>query len=152
MPRLRAAVDADSQGVIALVARVYAEYAGCVLDVEREERGLLAPASSFDRFWVAEEGGRVVGCAACVVAAERVEMKKVYLDLAYRGRGLGRALVALVEETAAAAGVGLVELWSDTRFLLAHAVYERLGYRRTGRTRELHDLSKSVELHFEKRL
>ncbi|MGQ0615189.1 MAG: GNAT family N-acetyltransferase [Planctomycetaceae bacterium] len=152
MPRLRTAADSDSPGVIALIARVYAEYPGCVLDVEREERGLLAPASSFDRFWVAEEAGQVVGCAACSIASERVEVKKVYLDRAYRGRGLGRRLIALVEEAAATAGVELLELWSDTRFLTAHAVYERLGYVRSGRTRELHDLSRSVEFHFTKRL
>ncbi len=152
MPRLRVAADSDSSGVISLIARVYAEYPGCILDVEREERGLLAPASSFDRFWVAEEAGEVVGCAACAIGREVVEMKKVYLDRAYRGRGLGRRLIALVEDAAAKAGVAQIELWSDTRFVTAHAVYERLGYTRSALTRELHDLSRSVEFHFTKRL
>jgi hypothetical protein len=45
-----------------------------------------------------------------------------------------------------------MELWSDTRFLDAHRLYERLGYRRTGRTRELHDLSDTVEYEFDKPL
>ncbi|MGZ4618494.1 MAG: hypothetical protein ACXV3F_07160 [Frankiaceae bacterium] len=41
-----------------------------------------------------------------------------------------------------------VELWSDTRFANAHRLYERLGYVRTGRRRELHDLSRSTESEF----
>lgn len=80
------------------------------------------------------------------------ELKKLYLDARLRGRGLGRELIALVEETARASGAQGIELWSDTRFKAAHAVYERCGYRKTGRTRDLHDLSNSTEFHFEKEL
>ena len=35
--RLRAVVDGDSAGLIRLIAAVFAEYPGCVLDVDREE-------------------------------------------------------------------------------------------------------------------
>jgi putative acetyltransferase len=158
---LRPARDGDSAGVIALIARVYGEYPGCILDVDREEPGLLAPASSFDGFWVLERRdrarGEVVGCCAYVVHdddhGERVfEIKKVYLDRALRGRGLGRWLIETLERRAAELGLRRLVLWSDTRFATAHAVYERLGYTRTGKTRALHDLSDSREYHFEKRL
>jgi len=149
---LRPATDADSAGVIDLIARVYAEYPGCVLDVEREERGLLAPASSFDRFFVLEEAGRIVGSAAMALHDGIAELKKVYLEPGLRGRGQGRRLIETIEAAARAAGAPSIEAWSDTRFLTAHAVYGRMGYERTGRTRELHDLSNSVEYHFTKRL
>lgn len=151
MARIRPATDADSDGVIAVIARAYAEYPGCVLDVDREEPALRAPASSFDRFWVVEEKGVVVGCVGCALGAT-AELKKLYLDAHFRGRGLGRDLIALVEEAARASGARRIELWSDTRFKTAHAVYERCGYRKTGRTRDLHDLSNSTEYHFEKAL
>ena len=52
MAQLRPARDSDSAGVIALIGRVFAEYPGCVLDVEAEEPELRAPATHFDRFWV----------------------------------------------------------------------------------------------------
>ena len=42
MPELRRANDSDSAGVIALIAGVFAEYEGCVLDVDREESISLA--------------------------------------------------------------------------------------------------------------
>lgn len=155
---LRAAADSDSAGVIALIARVYREYPGCVLDVDREEPRLRAPASSFEAFWVLEDArGAIVGCAGCDVRegdspARKLEVEKVYLDPNWRGRGLGRTLVEKVEDHAFRLGIRELELWSDTRFETAHAVYARLGYRRTGRSRELHDLSQTTEWHFEKKL
>jgi len=152
MAPVRPATDDDSAGVIALIARVFAEYPGCVLDVDREEPELRAPASSFDRFWVVEEDGTVVGCIACALHGDVVELKKLYVDEAARGRGLARQLVDLVEATAHDHGAKLIEFWSDTRFVTAHAVYEHLGYSRTGRTRDLHDLSNTTEYHYTKRL
>jgi putative acetyltransferase len=134
--------------VIALIARVFSEYEGCVLDVDREEPELRAPALRFDRFWVLELEGRIVGCAACVVGEGFLELKKVYLDRDLRGQGWGRRLIEIVEERAAELGLTRIESWSDTRFATAHAVYERLGYRASGRTRELHDLSNTTEFHF----
>lgn len=152
MSAVRPARDSDAKAVISLIARVFTEYPGCVLDVEREEPALKAPASSFDRFWVVEEGGEVVGCIGCALGDGVAELKKLYLDARVRGRGLARGLIALVEEAAHAHGARRIELWSDTRFTSAHAVYERCGYRRTGRTRDLHDLSNTTEYHFEKAL
>jgi putative acetyltransferase len=152
MAPVRTATDDDSAGIIDVIARVFAEYPGCVLDVDREEPELRAPASSFDRFWVVEEDGAVVGCIACALHGAVVELKKLYLDKTVRGRGFARQLVDLVEKTARDHGAALIELWSDTRFTDAHAFYGRLGYERTGRTRDLHDLSNTTEFHFIKRL
>jgi putative acetyltransferase len=154
---LRPARDSDSSGVITLIASVFTEYPGCVLDVDAEEPELRAPATLFERFWVLERGSRIVGCIGLdthVGASGEpcVELEKLYLANELRGLGWGRGLVELVEGHARERGLPLVELWSDTRFTRAHAVYERLGYRRTGRERDLHDLSNTREYHFEKRL
>ena len=150
VPRIRPARDSDSAGVIHLIAGVFEEYPGCVLDVDREEPQLRAPASRFDRFWVAEEGDRVVGCIACGLHEAWVELKKLYVDRSQRGRGLGRRLVALVEEVARGRGAKRIELWSDTRFEPAHRVYERPGYAATGRPRALHALPRTTEFHYVK--
>jgi putative acetyltransferase len=155
-PILRAARDDDSSGVIALVGRVFAEYPGCLLDVDAEEPELRAPASSFPGFWVVEYEDEIVGCGALRVvqeeARERCYLCKLYLDRVLRGRGLGRALIERIEGAARERGAGSIELWSDTRFLTAHGVYESLGYVRSGRERELHDLSNTREWHFWKTL
>jgi GNAT superfamily N-acetyltransferase len=152
-PALRPARDTDSAGVIALIGGVYAEYPGSVLDVEREEPGLRAPASSFAAFWVAEADGAIVGCiaAATRVPGLRAELKKCYVRKDFRGRGLGRRLIGEVERWAGERGLAEIELWSDTRFVEGHRAYLGLGWRRTGAVRELHDLSHSTEWHFLKR-
>ena len=157
--RIRPATDHDAAAVIDLIGRVYAEFPGCILDVDREEPRLRAPASLYAGFWVLEDSERrVLGCVGCDVREAEppsrfvFELVKLYLDPSLRGHGLGRRLVEVVESHVRSLGLPRIELWSDTRFTTAHAVYERMGYRRTGRVRDLHDLSSSTEWHFEKEL
>lgn len=147
----------DADDVIALVGGAYAEYPGCVLDLPGVDADLpvlaqrLADAGGHG--WVVTDGGRVV---ACVGVAPRVvdgdpgaELKRLYVAATHRRRGLGRALVRLVEAHAdGALGARAIELWSDTRFTDAHRLYERCGYRATGDTRDLDDPSHTTEYRF----
>jgi putative acetyltransferase len=160
---IRDARDDDAEGLIALIGGCFDEYPGCVLDVDGEMPQLRAIATAFaehgGRFWTAELDGAVVGCIGIAPAessdapsARGVELKHLYVAKRARRMGLGTSLVALVEAQAASQGARFVELWSDTRFLDAHRLYEKLGYERSRTTRELHDLSYSVEFHFRKTL
>jgi len=153
--RLRDAGPGDSPEIIRLITAAFLEYPGCVMDLEREEAGLLSPSRSHTRFWVLEDRRRVVGCTACRVYRDRsgdevLEVKKVYLAASQRGKGLGRKLIEHPEAYAAELGIRRLVCWSDTRFEAAHRAYEAVGYVRTGKTRALHDLSRSVEYGFEK--
>jgi len=81
-----------------------------------------------------------------------VLLQKLYVARSARRKGLGSRLVDLVETDSIERGETAIELWSDTRFEPAHRLYERLGYVRNGATRELHDLSNSVEYRYLKEL
>ena len=157
-PQPRAARDEDSWDLIGLIAACWAEYPGCVLDVHGEEPWLLAPATAYREYgghlWVVELDGRVVASVALRPAADPggTALKSLYVARSARRRGLGERLVALVEEESRRRGAAFVELWTDTRFLDAHRLYERLGYQRGPRTRELHDLSRSIEYYYRKDL
>jgi putative acetyltransferase len=150
--------DEDGWDLIGLVAGCWSEYPGCVLDIHREETDLLAVATAYaarnGRFWVVEEDGRLVASVglAPAPATDEVLLQKLYVARAARRKGLGSRLVALVEAEARARGATAVALWTDTRFEPAHRLYERLGYVRNGATRELHDLSNTIEFHYRKRL
>jgi predicted GNAT family N-acyltransferase len=153
LPMLREVSDADSAALIALIGGVWAEYPGCVLDVDGEEPWLRAPASAYaaadGRMWVAESGGDVVACCGIKPAGPgAAELKSLYVCGTARRQGLGELLTEQVEDEARRRGVQRVEMWSDTRFADAHRLYERLGYQRRPQTRELHDLSHSVEYGF----
>ena len=111
MNRIRPATDGDSAAIIALIEGVFSEYEGCVMDLDGIDVDLLTPASSLDRFWVIEEDGAIVGTGACTFHGDHVELKKMYLDGAHRGRGHARTLVELVEQTARERGCPRIELW-----------------------------------------
>lgn len=153
----REARDADAEAVIALVAAAYAEYPGCVLDVDGELPELRAPASAHAAagggFWVAELDGQVAASAGWQPLDNGgIELLKLYVAPAARGQGLGRRLVELVCAEGRKAGAGHVELWTDTRFTAAHSLYERLGFARSPGSRQLDDLSRSREYHYSRPL
>ncbi|MEA2645175.1 MAG: putative acetyltransferase [Chloroflexota bacterium] len=155
---IREGRDGDAWDLVGLVAECWAEYPGCVMDVHGEVPELLAIDTYFrahdGRVWVAELDGRLAGSVGIQAAAEASTrmLTKLYVAHRARRRGLGRRLVALVEEEATARGAAVIELWTDTRFTDAHALYAACGFERTGETRELHDLSGTVEYHFRKTL
>ena len=148
---VRAARDTDVDGLIVLVGGCFAEYAGCVLDVDGEIPELRRIATAFagwnGEFWVAEAGGAVVGSIGWTPkgTGAGVELKKLYVARTARRLGLGARLCALVESAARNRGAAFVDLWSDTRFSDAHRLYEKRGYVRSPETRELHDLSNTTE-------
>lgn len=156
--QVRDARDDDAEGLIALIGGCFAEYPGCLLDVDGELPELRAIATAFrgwgGSFWVAERGGRVVGCVGFTPGKKvgHAELKKLYVEKSARESGLGGALCALVEAEARKAGHTRIDLWSDTRFTTAHRFYEKRGYARGPTTRELHDSSDTVEYYFEKGL
>ena len=148
---LRDARDDDAPRLIELIGAIWDEYPGCVMDVDGEVPELWRIASAHaelgGEFWVAEREARIVGCVGWVPAGEcGVELRKLYVAASARRTGLGAALCERVER--AAGGADFVELWSDTRFEDAHRLYERRGYRRGPHTRELHDLSSTVEYYY----
>ena len=167
---VRAVRDADSAALIELIGSCWAEYPGCVMDVDGEEPWLRAPATAYAAWggllWVVPgldagrpAGGRPAGgrpapgsLAACAgvkpAGPGAVELKNMYVAAAARRRGLGTYLVALVRAEAGRRGASRVHLWSDTRFTDAHRLYGRTGFARTGRTRDLHDLSRTTEYEF----
>jgi ribosomal protein S18 acetylase RimI-like enzyme len=76
--------------------------------------------------------GEPAGCVALRPFDEtRGEMKRMYVRPAYRGRGIGEALVRALAEEARASGYE--ELIADTipsAMATALAMYERLGFER----------------------
>ena len=149
--------DEDSAALIDLITGCWSEYPGCVMDVDGEERWLRGPAEAYagwrGRFWVAETDGEIVACGGYRPKSEStIELKSLYVAKSARRRGIARALVDLIESEARSRGARKIELWSDTRFLDGHGFYREHGYTQTGRTRELHDVSNSVEYEFIKEL
>ena len=153
---IRDARDGDGDALIALIESCWADYPGCILDVDGENPELRRFASHYSnkggRAWIAELSGRVVGSAAVEPGTAGAHIQSLYVDPNLRRQGLARNLIALVEAEAMRMSAPIIDLWTDIRFTAAHAFYERLGYQRRPGTRSLKDASRSVEFNYVKRL
>jgi GNAT superfamily N-acetyltransferase len=150
------ATVADVPGVVALIGRVYAEY-GFVYEPRVEVPDLF----DFDAHYAPPRGGFFVVRAAHVIVGsvgvemldERsAELHRLYLDGDQRGRGTGRALIEACIAWSRSRGVEHLILWSDTRFDLAHRLYTRMGFARTGERTIVGDVNDSREYRFERPL
>jgi GNAT superfamily N-acetyltransferase len=82
------------------------------------------------RFFVAEIGGELVGCAGWRRHGADAELKRMFTLAAARGRGVARTVLAAIEESARAAGCRRVILETGDRQPEAISLYSRSGYRR----------------------
>ncbi|MFE1438745.1 GNAT family N-acetyltransferase [Streptomyces sp. NPDC058739] len=86
--------------------------------------------------WIAHDGDRVVGTVGLAFPGKpnsrhRAEVVKLMVHRDARGRGLGRALLTAAEEAAAAAGITLLHLDTETDSP-AERLYRSAGWTRAG--------------------
>ena len=141
--------------VLDVIGAVFREYA-MTFDPSGFDADLTDIRGSYlerrGRFWVLVDEAGVVGTVAVVPAGPGAcEVKRLYLLPAYRGRGLGRALMERVFDWARTSGSRLVVAWSDARLVTSHGMYTRLGFTRFGE-RTCDDIDRSREYGFRKEL
>lgn len=146
-PQVMALLDALDR----YLGDLYPPEANHILGVE----ALLEPGV---HFLVAREGGRIVGCGATRRMAaepgtdgrEYVEIKRMMVDPACRGRRIGERLLGRLESAAAAEGLDRALLETGAEQTGAVRLYERSGYRRRGTFAGYPD--NGLSLFYEKRL
>ncbi len=80
-------------------------------------------------FLIVYRDGVPVGCGALrLVDADTAELKRMYVDPAVRGTGLGRRLVTALEAEAQALGVRRLVLETGVRQAAALALYRATGF------------------------
>jgi GNAT superfamily N-acetyltransferase len=82
-------------------------------------------------FVLARWHGLAVGCGALRPLEEDVaEVKRMFVEPAYRGRGIARRVLAVLEAQARTFGYRVVRLETGVRQPVALRLYEAAGYRR----------------------
>lgn len=97
---------------------------------------VFAPWARWSDGWVADDGGvRGFATAAYESWHERLVLWFLYIDPAWRRRGVGRALLAAVE--AHGRSLGATHVWLETSNVNVPGIlaYERLGYSLCGADR-----------------
>jgi putative acetyltransferase len=123
--RIRRAVTADSPAAAAVVRAVYDEQ-GFTWDEVGYHADLADVERSYAAFFVAEQGGEIVGTAGLT---ERGSLERLYVLPGARGGGLGSALLTAVADEARRLRHAQLEIWSDKLLVDAHRLYERHGAR-----------------------
>jgi ribosomal protein S18 acetylase RimI-like enzyme len=125
---LRPARPADAPRLTEIVQAAYGHY---VERVGRPPRPMLddyAEVIRRDQVVVAERRGEVVGLVVLQVGDEGFVVDNVAVDPAYKGSGVGRALLERAEAEARRAGFDSVALYTHERMTENLALYERIGY------------------------
>ena len=105
-----------------LMTALYAPDSNHLLPAER-----LAEADV--RFFLARVDGRAAGCGALRVDADGYgEVKRMYVDEALRGAGVGRRLLERLEAEARAAGLTTLRLETGARSDAAVGLYRAAGF------------------------
>ncbi len=135
---VRPAVDADAVQLMAIQNPVIRDTGATFNSVERTEADFHAAFRDLPCFLVAEEAGRVLGFVSYIQFrrgvgyARTVEHTIVLADDA-RGRGVGRALMAAVEDHARKAGMGSIWAGVSGENPAGIAFHARLGYEEVAR-------------------
>src|SRR5437763_11017961 len=79
------------------------------------------------RFFVARLDGEAVGCGAVALFEDYAEVKRMYTRESVRGRGVGKALLARIEQEARAANRPILRLETGTLQAAAIGLYEQAG-------------------------
>jgi putative acetyltransferase len=130
---VRTVTAEDVPNVAALVRGVLAEF-GIAFGVgsETDAQVLALPASyeaAGGRFWVATDDGALLGtCGVFPLGSGDWELRKMYLDAAARGRGVGRRLLDEAEAFTRAAGGRRLVLDTTEQMTRAIAFYEANGF------------------------
>ena len=125
------ATDADVPTIVRLIHCAFEEYRG-KLDplsgAHAETDAKIRDKMSTGRVVLASLRGAPIGCVSYEQAMDHLSFSRLAVLPAYRRRGIGRALIAYVEDQARALNVEKMRL--GVRIVLAplRAYYERLGY------------------------
>ncbi|MBU0754313.1 MAG: GNAT family N-acetyltransferase [Planctomycetes bacterium] len=138
--------------LIELITGCYLEY-GQRIELDTLDNDLLQVEAVYpppeNTFQVLMDQEKLIGSVAVKrMKPGDLELKRVFLNPAYRGRGLGKKLSLWAHGWAGERGATLLHVWSDVLYETAHHLYRRLGARDTGQRRILGGVNDVAEYYF----
>lgn len=136
--RMRSAEPADLDSLVSLLAALFAIEEDFVFDEPKQRRGLsLMLENERGRVLVAEAEGLVIGMCSGQLLVSTAEgglsllIEDVVVDERWRGRGVGRLLMAAISDWAKANKVSRLQLLADRNNVPALDFYRSLGWHTT---------------------
>jgi ribosomal protein S18 acetylase RimI-like enzyme len=124
----RPSIGADAAKVAALVNAAYGHYVERLGSLPRPMTDNYDEVIRTHRVTVAELHGNLVGVIVLTVTGEGFVIDNVAVHPSQRGKGLGKALLALAEAEARATGFDSIYLYTHEKMTENQVLYARLGY------------------------
>lgn len=123
----------DQAEILALFEQSDAYAAALYPEEDRHPVDVAYLSAQHVQFVVARLQGKAVGCGALVIGTNgTAELKRVVVDAAARGQGVGRAIMQALEGAAITEGVRLIQLETGPDSEPALRLYRAFGYRERG--------------------
>jgi|GEM_PF-358216 len=107
----------------------FTEYVAKSIAAEIGRIGQYYDAARGRGFWVATDGTWLLGHFGLEPADDdALEVRRMYVDFPYRGKGIARAMLKHAEDWARARGFGKIVLSTSSLQLPALALYQSAGY------------------------
>ena len=138
--RIRPAQPDDMDALVSLLQALFAIEEDFSPDPDRQRKGLTRFQDGCGKhrcMLVADAGGQVVGMATLQILISTAEggpvglVEDVVVKKAFRGRGIGRQLMAALADWAADRGLTRLQLLADRYKQPAMDFYDRIGWQRT---------------------
>lgn len=130
--QLREAADSDLETIVAVIRAAFAEYegrldppSGGARDTVESLREKIADGNAV----LALLDDQVIGCVFYRPDCDHLYFGRLAVLPAHRQRGVGRALIAYVEERARTLGLPRIRIGVRIGLPELFAAYERIGYR-----------------------
>jgi len=135
-PNIRRATQDDAEGIAALVAEAYSPY---IPRIGKKPAPMLddyAQVIADSYVFVLADGADIQG--VLVVSQQNTELllNNIAVLPRYKGKGIGKALLAFCEEHAQATGCDDIQLYTHQLMTENIALYKKLGYQETHRATE----------------
>jgi putative acetyltransferase len=136
----------------------FEQYIATAITGELKQLQDIFSAARRNAFWVVEAGSRIVGMFGIeAFDSDRTELRRMYLDKPYRGRGIAQRMLACAEARARELDFAIIVLSTAEVQKAAIAFYRKSGYR-LARTEFANTMSTRTvgggltRFHFEKEL
>ena len=133
---IRQAAPDDAPAIARLVDEAYSPYIPRIgrkpAPMLDDYRQVIAEADAF----VCTRDGEVAGVLVLRPQGPALLLENIAVAPAFKGQGIGKALLAFCEERARAQGFQAIELYTNQLMTENIALYTKLGYRETHRATE----------------
>lgn len=144
----RVAMEADDVDAIVRIINAAFKVERFFIDRDRTDAGRISAMMKSGKFLVSEEAGRITACVYVELRGDRAYFGLLAVDPAAQKKGLGKAMIAAVEDYARAAGCRFMDMRIVNLRAELPPFYRRLGYVEIGTEPFKADAEPKLPCHF----